>query len=177
MYSMNYCLNLYSGQTNTVLFNFLDTHDTARVMDTCESPDTLLQKLVVLMTMPGSPCIYYGTEIAMQGKCSPYNRQPMPWAEITNGRFAILINEFKRIINIRHNYIQLKKGYLEWNHREDHSRLLHYKRVAETEKTKINIIINAESNSIALQANGNLIYSRNYYNNRLLANGIIIFKE
>ena len=93
------------------------------------------------------------------------------------GGFAILINEFKRIINIRHNYIQLKKGYLEWNHREDHSRLLHYKRVAETEKTKINIIINAESNSIALQANGNLIYSRNYYNNRLLANGIIIFKE
>ena len=177
MYSMNYCLNLYSGQTNTVLFNFLDTHDTARVMDTCESPDILLQKLAVLMTMPGSPSIYYGTEIAMQGKCSPYNRQPMPWAEITNGRFAILINEFKRIINIRHNYIQLKNGYLEWNHREDHSRLLHYKRVAETEKTKINIIINAESNSIDLQANGNLIYSRNYFNNRLLANGIIIFEE
>ena len=39
------------------------------------------------MTLPGTPCIYYGTEIAMKGMDTPYNRSTMPWDEIESGKY------------------------------------------------------------------------------------------
>lgn len=82
MYMMNYCYSLYMKQVNQVVFNFLDSHDVDRAITRCGSYDKLIQQLSVLVTMPGSPCIYYGTEIALEGKNDPDNRRPMPWKDI-----------------------------------------------------------------------------------------------
>ncbi|KLD61261.1 hypothetical protein WP50_03740, partial [Lactiplantibacillus plantarum] len=35
--------------------------------------------LTLLMLLPGSPCIYYGTEVAMAGGADPDNRRCMNW--------------------------------------------------------------------------------------------------
>ncbi len=44
--------------------------------------DIFYQQLAILFTMPGSPCIYYGTEIALEGAHDPDCRRCMPWDEI-----------------------------------------------------------------------------------------------
>ena len=44
--------------------------------------------VAVLFTMPGSPCIYYGTEIAMEGGHDPDCRRCMPWADIDAGVYG-----------------------------------------------------------------------------------------
>ncbi len=39
-----------------------------------------LQLLVLLqMTFPGVPAIYYGDEVGMEGYADPFNRGPFPW--------------------------------------------------------------------------------------------------
>lgn len=177
MYGINNCLSLYAEQTTEMMFNFLDTHDTSRVMDTCEDIDVLLQKLTVLMTMPGSPCVYYGTEIAMQGKCNPYNRSPMPWDEILQGKYSAVSDEFRKIIEIRKNYSQLKSTNIEWIHNEKYPRLISYKRASVSEKEKINIIINGENIAVDFKAKGKIVYSKNYDGNFLLPKGILIYEE
>lgn len=46
---------------------FEASHDTKRLRSDVKNLDEYFQQLAVLFIMPGSPCIYYGTEIAMEG--------------------------------------------------------------------------------------------------------------
>ena len=59
-------------------------------------------RLLVLMQMthPGVPCIYYGDEIGMEGGTDPYNRAPYPWDR-----------QNERIKQIYHTMIALRKEY------------------------------------------------------------------
>ena len=54
MYALNRCYSMYPEQVNPVLFNFLDTHDTMRVLTRCGSKDIFYQQLTLLMTMPAT---------------------------------------------------------------------------------------------------------------------------
>lgn len=65
-YMVNRCYTMYMQQNNDVLFNLLDSHDTERLMNRFHDLDKFYQQLAILFTLPGSPCIYYGTEIAME---------------------------------------------------------------------------------------------------------------
>ncbi len=46
--------------------NFLDNHDTERIAARA-SVESVRQSLVALMTLPGIPCLYYGTEAGLSG--------------------------------------------------------------------------------------------------------------
>ena len=70
-YMVNRCYTMYMQQSNNVMFNLLDSHDTQRLMSRFDDLDLFYQQLAVLFTMPGSACIYYGTEIAMEGGFDP----------------------------------------------------------------------------------------------------------
>lgn len=50
-----------------------------------DADDRRIQELVVLMQMtsPGAPMIYYGTEAGMWGADDPDDRMPMVWADLT----------------------------------------------------------------------------------------------
>ena len=65
-YMVNRCYTMYMQQNNDVLFNLLDSHGTERLMNRFHDLDKFYQQLAILFTLPGSPCIYYGTEIAME---------------------------------------------------------------------------------------------------------------
>lgn len=65
-YMVNRCYTMYMQQNNNVLFNLLDSHDTERLINRLHNLDIFYQQLAILFTLPGSPCIYYGTEIAME---------------------------------------------------------------------------------------------------------------
>ncbi len=175
MYSVNYSMSLYTEQTNGVLFNFLDNHDTGRAIECCENTDVLLQKLIFLMTMPGTPCIYYGTEIAMPGKCDPHNRRPMPWNDIDFGKYDDIINEVKTIINLRRQYNQFRSSNIVWEHKEEYPRLVTYCKLSDNADVPLQIALNAGDDA-DLSVSGEIIYSKNYADNVLKKNGMIIYR-
>ena len=88
-FMVNRCYTMYMQQNNNVMFNLLDSHDTERLMNRFHSLDTFYQQLAVLFTMPGSPCIFYGTEIVMgtvkREICISFRLPSVP-ARMTSGR-------------------------------------------------------------------------------------------
>jgi cyclomaltodextrinase / maltogenic alpha-amylase / neopullulanase len=61
---------------------YLDNHDTFRLATTV--PDVKARRIaqVLQFTLPGSPNLYYGTEVAMEGGDDPEQRGPMAWDRV-----------------------------------------------------------------------------------------------
>lgn len=75
-------LSRYSDLHNTVAFNLLDSHDTVRALTTAGGDRLALRNaFTFLLLLPGSPCLYYGTEVGMDGGDDPQNRRPMVWSK------------------------------------------------------------------------------------------------
>ncbi|KAE9508471.1 glycoside hydrolase family 13 protein [Lactiplantibacillus plantarum] len=73
-------LMMYRQPNQQAMFNALDTHDTPRLLTTLHGQLTKFKSaLTLLMLLPGSPCIYYGTEVAIAGGADPDNRRCMNW--------------------------------------------------------------------------------------------------
>ena len=76
-------LMLYRDQTNQVMLNMLDSHDTPRILTLAHGDEDLaLQALAFTWMQTGSPCLYYGTEMGMSGGADPDNRKPMDWTKL-----------------------------------------------------------------------------------------------
>jgi len=74
-----------AGYTLPVLratFNILDSHDTDRFLTRCGG-DRAQARLgwFLLFLLRGSPCVYYGSEVGMEGGHDPDNRRCMVWDE------------------------------------------------------------------------------------------------
>ncbi|MFZ2257733.1 MAG: glycoside hydrolase family 13 protein [Clostridiaceae bacterium] len=59
--------------------NSLGTHDTRRIRTELNDNRLLRLAVVMLMSLPGVPCIYYGDEAGLYGERDPYNRATYPW--------------------------------------------------------------------------------------------------
>jgi glycosidase len=96
----------YSPLHTQAAFNLLDSHDTARVL-TLAGGDKLAVRnaFTLLMLLPGSPCLYYGTEIGMAGGGDPQNRRPMIWDETRQDRG--MRDFFKALIALRKERLAL----------------------------------------------------------------------
>jgi len=99
--------SIYPEETNHILMNLIDGHDTDRVASMIRNPDRnydrmaslrdnpeydprkpnksekRIQKLIAIfqMTYVGAPMIYYGDEAGMWGADDPDDRKPMLWRE------------------------------------------------------------------------------------------------
>lgn len=174
MYAINRCYNLYREQTNRVLFNFLDTHDVCRAFTRCGNLDTFFQQMILLLSMQGSPCLYYGTEIAMEGADDPENRRCMPWEEIDAGKYDDVLAETKVLIALRNQYDQMKSGTVSWEKTEAYPRLVSYCKGDERTENQIAIYLNAGQGKVPLQPEGKVLYARKYENGNLLAGGSLL---
>ncbi len=58
---------------------YLDNHDTERLATTVPNEAARRLALVLQFTLPGSPNLYYGTELDMPGGGDPEMRAPMRW--------------------------------------------------------------------------------------------------
>ncbi|GHU01687.1 alpha-glycosidase [Betaproteobacteria bacterium] len=97
-------LTRYSDLHNRMAFNLLDSHDTDRVLTRCgEDKQRLRNAFAMLFLLPGSPCIYYGTEVGMTGGGDPDCRKPMIWNEAKQDRELLAF--FKELIAFRKKYI------------------------------------------------------------------------
>ena len=63
---------IYPEAITQVQLNMLDSHDTARFVNQAGGDrEALRLSLLLLMALPGAPCIYYGTEVGMTGGPDP----------------------------------------------------------------------------------------------------------
>ena len=168
MRRLNFCRALYPKQINEVMFNFLDTHDTARVRESCKNSDELLQKLTVLLTMAGTPSLYYGTEIAMPGKHTPYNRSTMPWDEIDAGRYDDFTSKVASLVKLRSEHPCVKRDELKFIFDDEHPRLVRY------QKENLTVYLNAETRGVKVKPDGKVLFSNCFDGETLKKNGILI---
>ena len=62
-----------------VQMNLLSSHDTPRLRTLCSGDlDSVRLSMLLQMTLPGAPCIYYGDEIGMEGSMDPDCRRAFP---------------------------------------------------------------------------------------------------
>jgi glycosidase len=169
-YRIDYCYSLYKEQVNRVLFNLLDSHDVARIINRTGSYDEFIQQMTILMTMPGSPCIYYGTEIALEGADDPYNRRPMPWKDIESGKYEHITEEVKELIALRKSEGFKGKGGLFWEE-SDGSRLIRYSR---GEGGRYRVCINANDYDVDPVVKGDVLFAHGYEDGRLKKGGVLV---
>lgn len=176
MYGLNQCYSMYPEQVNHALFNFLDTHDTMRVFTRCGGDkDAFFQQLTLLMTLPGSACIYYGTEIALEGGNDPDCRRPMPWHRIEKGECDKELAATADLIRLRKAYPQLRRGEILWKHFEEVSRLICYGRNMG-ESYVIAVYINADSKPVTVLGD-NILFSRGLEGNFLMPGGVAVVRQ
>ena len=65
--------------------------------------------VLMQMTLPGVPCIYYGDELGLEGYTDPYNRAPYPW----DGGDADCLNIYRNAIGLRRTLKIFTDGLLE----------------------------------------------------------------
>lgn len=73
-------LHSYAANVNEAAFHLLDSHDTPRILTICNGNKQKVKLLYVFqLSFIGSPCIYYGDEIGMDGGMDPECRKCMEW--------------------------------------------------------------------------------------------------
>jgi cyclomaltodextrinase len=70
-FEIAYSLNRQFGESglyrNLPLYNFADNHDVSRVASTLKNPAHLAPLYTLLLTLPGVPSVYYGSEFGLTG--------------------------------------------------------------------------------------------------------------
>ena len=117
----------YPERNQLLLMNILSTHDTKRFISRFTSVPTknkeksvfkmtdgeyrnsikkLKNAIVIQAFIVGTPCIYYGDEIGMQGLDDPFNRMPMKWNDID----IDLLEWYRKVMYMRKKYRPLHSG-------------------------------------------------------------------
>ena len=115
---------------------------------------------VILFTLPGIPCIYYGDEIGMEGYSDPFCRMPFQWNNIDEE----LLAHYRRLSEIRTKLSVFKDAeYHELFHDEN---CLFYERRTKGEVAVV--AINMGYNKFDLCFEGELIdlFTGKRYSNR-----------
>jgi cyclomaltodextrinase / maltogenic alpha-amylase / neopullulanase len=103
-------LSLYDWEIVQAQLNLMDSHDTARTLWIVNGDESALRLCTLFqMTMPGAPCVYYGTEIGMTGATDPYSRAAYPWDEPEQWNTELLAF-FQQVIALRHAHPVLRTG-------------------------------------------------------------------
>ncbi len=126
----------YVPQVSRNLMLLLSSHDTPRFLTLCGG-DVKKQKLAatVQFTWPGTPSVYYGEEIGMQGGVDPQNRRGMEWSKATSEND--LLNYYKQLGRIRQSSESLKVGSPIRLHADDQAGVLAFARKAENDASII----------------------------------------
>lgn len=154
-----------SRNTHYVNSTFLTNHDQDRVMSVLGG-DVAKGKLAahILLTMPGTPFIYYGEELGMQGKKPDEQiREPMKWSEDINQGVAYweswqynvdtpsveeqikdidsMLSMYRDLLRLRNAYPALRSTKMEEVNLKNSS-LMSYLRMDETTNETVFVVHN-----------------------------------
>ena len=176
-YAINRCLSMYYRQTNEVLLNQMDSHDTIRITSRLNSTDKALCALAILFALPGSVCIYYGTEVLLEGGHDPDNRRCMPWKEIEEGLFNDRIDFTRKLISLRKKYSALRSSNVKFIREKESDRLLHFIKTGDGKK--IHVYVNCSKKTFKLDciSGREILFSHNCNCGELFDNGFVFALE
>lgn len=99
----------YVPQVSRNLMNLIGSHDTARILTECGG-DRSLAKLAAILefTWVGTPSVYYGDELGMEGGKDPDNRRGMPWQQANSDNDFLRL--YKKLIQTRNTNPALQSG-------------------------------------------------------------------
>ncbi|MEA5510598.1 glycoside hydrolase family 13 protein [Crocosphaera sp. UHCC 0190] len=105
---INQLLKRHPWEIQLTQLNLLDSHDTARLI-TMAGGDHNLVKLATLLlfTFPGTPNIFYGDEIGLEGSHDPDCRYGFPSPENWNQE---VLSYHRKLIQLRQKYTALRTG-------------------------------------------------------------------
>ncbi|MDQ6423153.1 glycoside hydrolase family 13 protein [Paenibacillus sp. LHD-117] len=141
-------LAAYPQQVTESAFNLLDSHDTPRLLSLCGDHVGRL-KLAALfqMTYPGTPCIYYGDEVGMNGEGDPDCRKCMVWEP--HEQDAALFGFYQDAIGLRHEFEAMRGSDIAFLHAGDADGLLAYERRSDGQRLLIAMNASEEDGEIA----------------------------
>ncbi len=175
-YMVNRCYTMYMQQSNNVMFNLLDSHDTQRLMSRFDDLDLFYQQLAVLFTMPGSACIYYGTEIAMEGGFDPDCRRCMPWQELDSSENQEKIQIMQKLIAMRKQEAACKSLYFHFPNEYEKRRLVEYIKL-DQDGNQLEVLLNCSEESVSVKEEGEVLFSRRFEQGVLKKNGTLIRRK
>lgn len=104
---LNRMLALHRDQTNRLMYNLLDSHDTERFLYWCgQDRRRMMLAVAFQMLFPGSPAVYYGDEAGITGENDPDCRKCMVWS----GREDELFSWYQKWIHVRKKYRCIREG-------------------------------------------------------------------
>lgn len=173
VYDLNKCLINNTSIVNNMMYNLLDSHDSARFFtEIDENVDKFKQALLTNFFFVGMPALYYGDEIHLKGGQDPDCRRPM----IFSGKgYDNNFREFvKQVIKLRKETKQLKEGEIKLYVKDD---MFHLERSCD--KVKITLILNNNHDFRRVDEKGDVLMSNLFdsKSNVLSNNGFVVIKE
>ncbi|WP_155287101.1 glycoside hydrolase family 13 protein [Lacticaseibacillus zhaodongensis] len=158
-------LMLYRDQVNQVMLNMLDSHDTARLLTLAGDNEALaLQTLAFIFTQTGAPCIYYGTEMGMDGGNDPDDRRPMDWSKLGGQTWQAVA----ALIKLRRKYARtLGQGSTKLS-------VTKHGLIAVSRKGDHNVTAYFNTTGQPVSLNGEATLAQNYRDGQLGPNGFVI---
>jgi cyclomaltodextrinase len=124
--------------SDACMLNLLGSHDTARLATLAGGDEDRVElAMTALFTFPGTPMLYYGDEVGLEGAEDPDCRRPMVWDE-TSWRQGTR-DLVKRLIALRRESMALRHG--SWEAIVTFNRVLVFRRVLENEQ--VIVVLNA----------------------------------
>ncbi len=167
---MNGLLMKNTEQANAMALNFLDNHDTPRFLRFAGgNRDKVLCALCAMIMFPGMPCIFYGTELPLDGAGDPECRKTFDWtfAERTES----YASAYGSIIALKRNSalcggqtaVSAENGLL--------------KIVRTKGKERITAYFNTSGRAKKLAIIGEKLFMMNYKADRISDNGAVVVKN
>lgn len=150
MFEISYSLNRQFGSEHWCLYtgknlvSFIDNHDVSRIASTIQNPQHLKLAFGTLFTMPGIPCIYYGSEWGETGDKSQGDNALRP--SVDAPKFNELTEFVSKLCNIRTNNNVLAYGSLTNLHITNHQYVFERK----LDNKSIIVLLNASENAYNL---------------------------
>lgn len=135
---INAVFTAYPEPVTVGLFNLLDSHDTPRLFTRNDGDvSAVWQQYALLLSLPGSPCIYYGSEVLLAGGNDPDCRRCMPWQAIEAGEYAEPMSMMRQLIALRHTHPAMTASGYSYLHdvplaESETNRIIHLQKYAET---------------------------------------------
>lgn len=133
------------------MMNLISSHDSPRMLYLLGGDKTRLKLAVLLqMTLPGAPSVYYGDEVGLTGGGDPDNRRVYPWTDTGGAPDTSLYATYRSLIGMRNTYPSLRRGDLQTLVVDDAQHLYGYLRALSEEKAFIFLCNRAENSKATL---------------------------
>lgn len=138
---INAVFTAYPEPVTVGLFNLLDSHDTPRLFTRNDGDvSAVWQQYALLLSLPGSPCIYYGSEVLLAGGNDPDCRRCMPWQAIEAGEYAEPMSMMRQLIALRHTHPAMTASGYSYLHdvplaESEPNRIIHLQKYTEMVET------------------------------------------